>query len=125
MLAALWSHRGGVILQSNAEKGNEWSSWVREATQGETVDVEAVDIPWLLDRSPYGYIDVLKIDIEGAEERVLAQGYERWLGGIGMILIELHSERSRKLLFEAISSGNFRVSQRGEITIIQSLAGMS
>lgn len=124
MLAALWSHQGRVTLQSNAEKGNEWSSWVREAAQGETGDVEAVDIAWLLDRSPYGYIDILKIDVEGAEERVFDQGFQQWLGYIGMILIELHGDRSRKLLFEAIGSGNFWVSQRDEITIIQSIAGM-
>lgn len=123
MLAAVWSHQGGMILQpSFAGRGSEWSSQVREAGPGETFDVEAVDIAWLLDHSPDGYIDILKIDIEGAEEEVFAQGYERWLDRTGMILIELHGERSRELFFEATSRANFQVSQRGEITIAQSIA---
>lgn len=123
MLAAVWSYEVDLSLRLNsANRGAEWGTQVQESTTGETPDVAAVDIVWLLNRSPHGRIDILKIDIEGAEEMVFAQGYRQWIHHVGIIMIELHSERSRTLFFKALESGKFMVSQRGEITIAQSVA---
>lgn len=122
MLAAVWSHEVGLNLHPySTEKGDEWGTQVQESAAGETPDVAAVDIVWLLNQSPHGYIDILKIDIEGAEEVVFAQRYERWINHVGTIMIELHGERSRTQFFRALDSDKFRVSQRDEITIVQSV----
>jgi hypothetical protein len=36
------------------------------------------------------HIDILKLDIEGAERELFNLGAEAWLGAVGQIIIELH-----------------------------------
>jgi len=37
-------------------------------------------------------IDLLKVDIEGAEAELLGETAEQWIGRVGCIVIELHEE---------------------------------
>lgn len=120
MRSALWSHKARMSIQQSAGLQDEWGTKVKESTREDTSTVEAIDVPWLLQQSPRGRIDILKIDIEGAEEMVFGQGSERWINQVGMIMIELHGEKNRSLFFQALRSGSFEVTQRGEITVARS-----
>ncbi len=42
----------------------------------------------------FDYVDILKIDIEGAELEIFSEGSEEWLSKIGLIIVETH-ERFR------------------------------
>lgn len=120
--SAIWSHRVRLSIQQSTEEQNEWGTQVKEnASEAAIQTVEAIDVPWLLQQSPHGRIDILKIDIEGAEEMIFGQESERWIKQVGMIMIELHGEKNRSLFFKALSSGSFEITQRGEITIARSL----
>jgi len=58
------------------------------APQGEPVDLASMDAV-LHELVPGGKADILKIDIEGAEQ-TLFTGELQWLAGVQVILIELH-----------------------------------
>lgn len=51
--------------------------------------VEAVDLDTLMQEYDIPYLDILKIDVEGAEKDVFQQG-GAWLQRVGVIQIELH-----------------------------------
>lgn len=62
-------------------------------------------------------LDLLKIDIEGAEKNLFESNYENWLLKTKCIIIELHdgmTKGSSKSFFAAISRYNFSYFNRGE-----------
>lgn len=63
----------------------------RVETSGESQEVISLTMEELIDEYGLGFIDILKMDIEGAEKEVFSQG-PPWLAKVGMIAIELHDK---------------------------------
>ena len=82
--AALWSERCRLRI-SNADDIN-CAFRVERHSAGE---VETMTLEELFVLAPQGKIDLLKIDIEGAEKELFARADPR-LGGVGCLFIELH-----------------------------------
>ena len=65
-------------------------------------------------------VDLLKLDIEGAEEEIFSRGYRDWIDRIRTLVIECHGESAERTVRKAIAeTGRFRCSQRGEKLIFQ------
>jgi FkbM family methyltransferase len=94
-----------------------WGIQVAESEEQDSETMPAITIEELLTRSPTGRIDILKMDIEGAELEVFSTGYESWLGVTDVMIIELH-DRIRtgcsKSVYAATSKDNFNQWQDGE-----------
>jgi isoaspartyl peptidase/L-asparaginase-like protein (Ntn-hydrolase superfamily) len=58
---------------------------------GESQEVISLTIEELMESYGLNFIDILKIDIEGAEKEVFSNS-PPWLAKIGMIAIELHDK---------------------------------
>lgn len=80
--AALWPTSGQVSIENPDDE-----TWSFRATEGEGVG--AVTIPELMERFGIDRIDLLKLDIEGAEADVLAASGP-WIGDVDMVVAELH-----------------------------------
>lgn len=117
--AAVWASNTGVKVSERAigEEG-EWVTTVRECREGEEPDVQAINIETLLARCGSDTIDILKIDIEGAE-CVLFSGGPDWVNKVRAFAIELHNEECRQAFYSALGSEKFSYSVCGEITIAQ------
>lgn len=63
---------------------------VRGSPPGETIDVPAIDLSTLVERLGLAEIDVLKIDIEGAEIEVLDAAPDHLLRAMTQITVEFH-----------------------------------
>ena len=62
-------------------------------------------------------IDIVKLDIEGAEKQVFANGYQDWLPHTRLLIVELHDRMvpgCSKSFFSAVCQYNFRMELRGE-----------
>jgi FkbM family methyltransferase len=81
-----------------------------EAVHASDGDVEAVTMSQLLKLSPHGRIDILKVDIEGAENE-LFQRAEDWLHLVDCITIELHGERAKNEIPAKLKAAGFNLSQ--------------
>lgn len=116
--AGIWSRSCGLKVV-HAGVGVEWGVTVREcrADQGETSDVEAVDIATLLKDSGFERISILKMDIERSELEVFRPGCTEWLSKCDAIAIELHGSDCEALFREAVSDQGFRFGSSGELTI--------
>lgn len=86
---ALWNRNGTVqIKNANVEKV---AFQVDESTTGEeTQTVQALTIDKLLEISGADAIDILKLDVEGAEVEIFGANYDNWLPKTKTIIIELH-----------------------------------
>lgn len=85
--AALWP--SNVPLQLVSDHVDPWSFSVRPADQ-DAATLDAVTIPRLLAELGADWIDVLKLDIEGAERELFDDSCTAWLPRVGLIIIELH-----------------------------------
>ena len=101
---AIWSEDGEVSLLSN--KG--WPSGSHVGDGDATVRVPAVSIPSLLRAHHVGDIDILKCDIEGAEERVFADDPDPWLSRTRVLCIEIHSPSAQAVVDAATARCGFR-----------------
>lgn len=77
---------------------------------------------FVLDKlSNHEQIDILKLDIEGAEKEVFSQNYEIWLDKVKVIIVELHDHFKSgcsESLHSATDGYGFRESKKGEHVIL-------
>jgi FkbM family methyltransferase len=88
---ALWSRERHLVIQNpNAEKWAYSVAEVRSPSESRAQDVRTVTVPGIMKSLGVDYIDILKIDIEGAEYELFNNGAQTWLGAVRQIVIELH-----------------------------------
>jgi hypothetical protein len=93
---------------------------VEEVASIQEESFEAVTIGELLKNSGYEKIDILKLDIEGAEKEIFSDGYEDWLGKVNIIIIELHDwyrPGCSEAVYSALNKYKFISYKKGENTI--------
>lgn len=86
--------------------------------------IDAVTIDEIISNWNISKIDLLKIDIEGAEKELFAENYENWLDITEVLAIELHDflDHSISPLFhKAIAPYNFRKYFLGENLVCEKL----
>jgi len=122
--AAVWHCCTSLVL--DYIEGDEWGVRARPARPGEPQAGEpgaiaAIDLPSLgLER-----IDILKIDIEGSEADLFAQGTDRWLPSVSNIAIELHNAACVGEFQAAMAGYRYTLSHCGELTICQGITRSS
>lgn len=91
--AALWHHETRLDLE-DPERG-AWGYRVAERSQAGAepsgTQVAAVTVPGLLDARGLEHVDVLKVDIEGAEADVFAHA-GAWIHRVRAVIVELHED---------------------------------
>jgi hypothetical protein len=113
---ALWPVPGAVVFDPEPFRDDrQWTIHVKSAGAGQQGDVDAYDIPALMQKVGWDRIDLLKMDIEGAETSVL-QSAGQWLGSVGCLAVELHDEAAA-VAFRTAVGDRFSVSRHGELTI--------
>lgn len=99
---ALCAHEGTVHFSGDGPGGS--------ISEG-GYEVEATTIPALLAQIPRGRVDLLKMDIEGAEMAVFAAGSENWLPKVDLIIVELHGPEITRSVLQILSSHGFEAKQ--------------
>jgi FkbM family methyltransferase len=85
--AALWSYSGTLRLSVDGAKSEVQ---VRECQSGVSEgEVRSLSMPDLISECHIESIDMLKIDIEGAEKEIFANA-DPWIERVRLIVIELH-----------------------------------
>lgn len=109
----------GELTLSQPQDENE-GSWELKGGGGVTIKVPSVDLASLMQKNGHKHIDLLKIDIEGAEYGVIDHLLERRLA-VKQILVEFHHQmqpdipRSRTIraILKLVSSGYRLLKQDG------------
>ena len=115
---ALWPLAQPVDIQNPQEE--KWAFSVAAETSGGRIST--INVPELLEKTADGRIDLLKLDIEGAEWELFSRNPESWLSKVETIAIELH-DRYRagcsKAFYSAILKHEFRQEVKGENIFIK------
>jgi len=118
--AGVWSTPGElVVCTPHGGDQQEWAVTVRQASGAEMPTVAAVDIGSILAESQQGRSSILKVDIEGSEAEVFATNTEPWIDKVDRLVIELHGERCRQVVMDAVAHIGFEVSECEELTVFR------
>jgi FkbM family methyltransferase len=100
--AALWHEKAPLAIAD--PKANTQAFHVRPDPRGA---VEAVTIPGIMESENIRQIDILKMDIEGAEKGIFQNDCQPWLGRTRTLLVELHDQESWHHFERAIAPHSF------------------
>jgi len=102
----------------------DWGNWGfrTEEVEEETADsIKALSVKEIMDSNGWETIDLLKMDIEGAERNVFAHDAHEWLPKVKMMFLELHDNVYKdcsRNVFKALLDYDFRVDVSGENLIL-------
>lgn len=117
---ALWSGQAQLGILNPTDE--PWAFRVGEVADGDGTSIPALGVCDLVAQFTSQRIDLLKVDIEGAEKEVFQNGTDKWIDRIGVIAVELHDNivpGCSKALAEALVGKNHRASRSGEYSIVQ------
>lgn len=78
------------------------------AAASDCVEVRQVSVSGLMNQFPNG-VDLVKMDVEGAEGALLAEGANEWLRGVKALIVEWHPDRCDPApLLAAVQRQGFR-----------------
>lgn len=91
--AAAWSMDGEIELEFEDAEGNALDSWGLRVSEKDTKSsnpTKCYSIETLINLFELTNIDILKVDIEGAEYEVFSNDPKSWLPRVNVIFIETH-----------------------------------
>lgn len=91
--AAVWRHTGRLSLHAHDPNGaplGEWGVQVADQPSATRAMTACYDVPSVLSIAGFDRVDILKVDIEGAELEVFSNGAEHWLPRVRLIIVETH-----------------------------------
>ena len=114
--AALWNRDGEISINAPDPKSGAWGNWGFFASEGPGRPVRAITMQTLMKEMQLDSIDLLKVDIEGAEKEVFEAC--DWIDKVRCLMIELH-DRFKPGCSEAVSSvaQGFSKSHKSDTTV--------
>lgn len=115
--AALWCEDTTLNFSKNfSGAGDEWARQVGPSADGDG-DVRAISMRSLIEQFGWDRIDLLKMDIEGAEESVFGTDDISWMDRVGALVIEVHGPGCQAALDRALDGRGFGTSRCDELTV--------
>ncbi len=113
--SGIWS-TSTFLKVRNIGLGN-WGFIVEEQKEEDNDTFQAISINDILKIFNKSQIDILKLDVEGAEKEIFTSNYHDWLPNTRVLIVELHDRMKKdcsKALFKALLNYDFTVEQLGE-----------
>jgi FkbM family methyltransferase len=87
--AGIWN-RDGYLVQINDEKSDMWTAQFDVTDSNSSDGVPVVTLNTIMDEYNISMIDILKVDIEGAERHLLTDTSFDWPAKVSVLAIETH-----------------------------------
>jgi FkbM family methyltransferase len=90
---AVWAKDGIINLNASDATGHSLGAWGHQASESANsaaTRVPCYNLATLLDIARFATVDILKIDIEGAEQEIFSHEPARWLPRVNLIMVETH-----------------------------------
>ena len=91
--AAIWPTDGEVSLVEEDDNHVSLGAWgyrTEASKDNSALSVKALTIPTIMKQYDMDFVDILKVDIEGAEYELFEKNYEDWIDKVGLVIIETH-----------------------------------
>lgn len=113
----LWNKNTYLKIVRDFRDQLDWAIRVEESS--EKTDLKAFTVSHLIEESGVDYIDIFKMDIEGAEKQVFDTSMDlSFLNKVRCISVEIHDEFDcRTDIYSILQDKGFTLSNVGELTI--------
>ena len=119
--AGLWPIKTQLKVESTSE---DMQAFAVSATDNSDGSISAITIPEIMEKYKINQIDILKLDIEGAELPLFTSGDTSWIEKVNVFIIEIgdqDAEGMTQAIFKAVSHIKFNAYLCGEnIVLIKS-----
>ena len=115
---ALWSDSTPIFMTRSSSKDSHCVGLKSEFSEL----VQTITVLEIIDKFKLTSIDILKMDIEGAEKEIFSKDVDTWLPMVKCLIIELHDRfvsGCSMSLFNALTNYDYSMSTRGELVIIK------
>jgi FkbM family methyltransferase len=122
----VWYREAYLNTARNFRDGNDWSVTVEESEK--PTDLKGFSILSLMDKFNFNLLDILKIDIEGAERYLFEDPLKAssFLAKTKYIAMEIHDEfKCRSDIYSCLKKNNFDFFDADELTIGKNMALLS
>jgi len=83
--------------------------------------IDCISIPAILKQFSIPHLDILKMDIEGAEESIFQAHPEEWLDRVDLLIIEIHGSSLLAPISHILSANGFSMKQYRSVWYCRSL----
>lgn len=119
----LWGSSASLVVRDLGLGDNGFI--VKEVEASTPGSIKALSIGDIMLQQQWDSIDLLKLDVEGAEKEIFSSNTESWLPKTKVLVIELHDEMKKgasRAVFAALNQYDFSFSTAGENVIFRNLA---
>ena len=117
--AAIWSGGGTVAVQRGKYRdGRHWATQVSAEVDASDQTVRSLTVRDVLDEQGWKVLDLLKMDVEGAEREIFAANTS-FLSSTRCCVIELHGPECERAFESAIAPYPNKIRRDGELTIVE------
>ena len=125
MNRAVWPrHTKLAITRGQSFGESSWSNYVRETKTNNVDVVNAITMDDIINKYGLAAIDIIKINIEGAEIDLFSGDCHSWLDITRNIIIEFHDglrPGCSDVFFRALSKYAYSLEKRGEVAICSNI----
>ena len=119
--AAVWNKPTSMRTVRGAYRdGLDWSTTVIEDSDGGGT-IDAVTISQVIRGSGHNRVGLLKVDVEGSEERLFDESACEWLDATDNLCIELHGRGCESRFNECMSAYQFERSTHEELVVCKKI----
>ena len=118
--AAIW-HRNSRVRIANPGT-NPTGLYVNEVAEVDSQGLPGLTIPQIMKKAGVDFIDILKIDVEGAEQRLFSSpDCHEWLSNVSVLIVELHDRLypgCARALYSALDRYEYKQEGRGFVVAV-------
>ncbi|PCH91397.1 MAG: hypothetical protein COB85_09150 [Bacteroidetes bacterium] len=118
--AALWNNNNDELtIDKSFRDGREWSRAVIPGNVNDS-NIQLLTIMDIINKYSWPYIDIMKMDIEGAEKFIFQdpEQVRQFLSKIKFLAIEIHDELNiKKHILSQLAANNFELNEVGETVV--------
>ena len=115
---AVWSRNCQLTVVNDFRDQRSWSRRVEETQIDTETSIPAYTIGHLMEQNKFNCIDILKMDVEGAEKEIFDNPNLDFLASTKCIAIEIHDEFDcRDSIYQSLTDHGFIHFNAGELTI--------
>jgi FkbM family methyltransferase len=107
----LWSSHSYCCIDRSAEKS--YAFRVLEVPEGTLDALPDLTITDLLERFGTAKVDLLKLDIEGAEETLFSANYDEWIDRIWGLIVEVNGAEAYEAVRGVMANRGFSMQRQG------------
>lgn len=107
-------------LRITDHKRGNWGFTVEETDENEPGTIPAISIDEIMHKYNLDHIDILKMDIEGSEQKVFESNADKWLPFVKVMVVEFHDatvKNCAKTFYKALEPYEYETKTLGESVI--------